>query len=192
MSRFWIGVIVGGVLVPAGIVAVVYLGLLPAAANDPSMRFEPALAQAGLFFRIERQAPNRDVSTMPTADLLAGADVYQKNCAVCHALPNQEQGPVGAGMFPRAPRLFSPDGMVTDDSAGETYWKVKNGIRLSGMPSFEKILSEDQMWDVAALVKRADKLPPEVMDALKPQPESGAVQPGAPPPTLPPVPQKSK
>ncbi|HTZ74217.1 MAG TPA: cytochrome c [Candidatus Aquilonibacter sp.] len=192
MSRFWVGVIIGVVLVPAIIVAVVYLGVLPAAANDPSMQFEPALAEAGLFFRIERQAPSHDVSGMSTADLLAGADVYQKNCAVCHALPDQEQGPVGSGMFPRAPRLFSPDGMVTDDSVGETYWKVKNGIRLSGMPSFEKVLSEDQMWDVAALVKRADKLPPEVMDALKPQPEPGAAQ--AEPPATPATakPQKSK
>ncbi len=186
MSRFWVGVIIGVVLVPVVIVAVVYLGLLPAAANDPSMGFEPALAEAGLFFRIERQAPSRDVSGMSTADLLAGADVYQKNCAVCHALPNQDQGPVGAGMFPRAPRLFSPDGMVTDDPAGETYWKVKNGIRLSGMPSFEKVLNEDQMWDVAAVVRRADKLPPEVMDALKPQPEAGIAQPPAA------QPQKSK
>jgi len=179
MSRFWIGVIIGVVLVPAIVVAVVYSGVLPAAANDGSMGFEPALADAGLFFRIEREAPSRDVSGMSTADLRTGADVYQKNCAVCHALPNQEQGPVGAGMFPRAPRLFSPDGMVTDDAAGETYWKVKNGIRLSGMPSFEKTLSEDQMWDVAALVKSADKLPPEVMDALKPQPEPSAAQPPA-------------
>ena len=57
---------------------------------------------------------------------------------------------------------------VGDDPAGVTYWKVKNGIRLSGMPSFEKSLSDMQVWQVAALVARADKLPPQVMDALKP------------------------
>jgi thiosulfate dehydrogenase len=188
MMRFWIGVILGVLLFPVAVVAVAYFGLLPAAANDPSMRFEPAIADAGLFARIERQAPNRDVSGMSTADLVAGAGVYQKNCAVCHAVPGQLQGPVGAGMFPRAPRLFSPDGMVTDDSASETYWKVKNGIRLAGMPSFGKVLSEDQVWQVAAVAKRADKLPPEALDALKPQPAT----PSAPAVQVRPTPAKTK
>lgn len=169
MGRFVIGLILGVVVIPAVVLLAIYLAVLPAAANDPSMRFEPLLAQAGLFARIEREAPSRDVSGMSTADLVAGASVYQDRCAMCHALPGQPPGPVGAGMFPRAPQLLSPDGMVTDDAAGETYWKVKNGIRLSGMPSFASVLSEDQMWQVTAVVKRADKLPPEVMDALKPK-----------------------
>lgn len=175
--KLWAGVIVGIFLFPAIVVAVVYLGLLPAAANDSSMRFEPLIAEAGLFARIEREAPSRDVSSMSTNDLVAGADVYQKNCAVCHGLPGEEPNIVGGGMLPSAPRLLSPDGMVTGDSAGETYWKVKNGIRLSGMPSFSKALSDQQMWQVTAVVKRADKLPSEVMDALKPQPSTASPAP---------------
>jgi thiosulfate dehydrogenase len=185
VSKFWSGVLVGVILFVVLVVAVVYTGMLPAAANDPSMRFEPLIAQAGLAARIARQAPNRDVSSTSTADLVAGAGVYQNNCAACHGLPNQEQGPVGAGMFPTAPRLFSPDGMVTDDSAGETYWKVKNGIRLSGMPSFEKVLTDEQIWDVAAVVKRADRLPADVMDTLKPQPAPPTQQTA--PPNVPPA-----
>ena len=168
--RFWTGVVIGILLFPVIVAAVLYLGWLPAAANDSSMRFEPLIAEAGLFARIEREAPSRDVSSMSTSDLVAGANIYQKNCAVCHSLPNQEESVVGGGMLPSAPRLLSPDGMVTGDSAGETYWKVKNGIRLSGMPSFSKALSDEQMWQVTAVVKRADKLPPEVMDELKPPP----------------------
>jgi thiosulfate dehydrogenase len=167
-KKFWIGLIVGVLLVPVIFVLAALLGLMPAAATDRSMPFEPLIAQAGLFARIEREAPKRDVSGMSTAELVAGAGIYQKNCAVCHALPGQSQEQIGAGMFPHAPQLMSADGMVTDDEAGETYWKVKNGIRLTGMPSFAASLSEDQMWQVTAVVKRADKLPPEVMDALKP------------------------
>jgi thiosulfate dehydrogenase len=168
--RFWAGLVIGIVLFPAIVVGVVYLGLLPAAANDSSMRFEPLIAEAGLFARIEREAPSRDVSSMSTKDLVAGANIYQKSCAVCHGLPGKDRTVVGGGMFPSAPHLLSPDGMVTGDSAGETYWKVKNGIRLSGMPSFAKVLSDEQTWQVTAVVKRADKLPAEVMNALEPQP----------------------
>src|SRR5215831_9919879 len=169
-KKFWVGLIVGIFVPPVLFVAAALLGLLPAAASDKSLPFEPLLAQAGLFARIHKEAPNRDVSGMTTADLVAGANVYQRSCAVCHALPGQPVAPIGAGMFPRAPQLLSPNGMVTDDEAGETYWKVKNGIRLTGMPSFAADLTEQQMWQVTAVVKRADKLPPEALDALKPQP----------------------
>jgi mono/diheme cytochrome c family protein len=34
---------------------------------------------------------------------------------------------------------------------------VKNGIRLTGMPAFQHILSDEQMWDVALLLKAADQ-----------------------------------
>ena len=97
-----------------------------------------------------------------------GRTAYQKNCAMCHGLPNQPRPAIASTMFPPAPELFSQKGMVTDDPAGETYWKVKNGIRLTAMPSFKDMLSDDQIWQVAAVVSRADKLPPEAQDALKP------------------------
>jgi mono/diheme cytochrome c family protein len=119
---------------------------------------------------------------MPTADLVAGAQAYQKNCAMCHGLPNEPPPAIASTMFPPAPELFAQKGMVTDDPAGETYWKVKNGIRLTGMPSFKNVLSDDQIGQVAAAVSRADKLPPEAQDALKP-----AAPPSAPPPSAAPT-----
>jgi mono/diheme cytochrome c family protein len=82
-------------------------------------------------------------------------------------------------MFPEAPQLLTPEGMVTDDPVGVTFWKVQNGIRLSGMPSFESTLNDQQKWDVSAFLARADKLPPEAQEALKPVPESAV--PAAPP-----------
>ncbi len=116
---------------------------------------------------------------MPTADLVNGAGVYQKNCAFCHGLPQQPASTASQGMFPRAPQLFTQQESVSDDPAGVTYWKVKNGIRLTGMPAFKAGLSEDQMWQVAALLSRSDQLPPEVLEALKPQPPPILISAGA-------------
>ncbi len=56
---------------------------------------------------------------------------------------------------------------MTDDPVGVTYWKVQNGIRLSGMPSFASILKDQQKWDVSALLARANRLPAEAQQALK-------------------------
>jgi hypothetical protein len=63
--------------------------------------------------------------------------------------------------------------MVTDDPVGVTYWKVSNGIRMTGMPGFGEMLTKDQLWQVSMVLKHADKLPPSVQSALtKPAPAS--------------------
>jgi mono/diheme cytochrome c family protein len=57
---------------------------------------------------------------------------------------------------------------VSDDPPGETYWKVANGIRLTGMPAFDKLLNPTQIWQVSLLLANADKpLPSRVMDLTK-------------------------
>jgi thiosulfate dehydrogenase len=68
-------------------------------------------------------------------------------------------------MFPKPPQLFEGHG-VTDDPAGETYWKAKNGIRLTGMPGFGASLSEQQLWQVSLLLAHADKLPSSAQKVL--------------------------
>ena len=69
-------------------------------------------------------------------------------------------------MAPHPPQLFQGGG-VTDDPAGETYWKVTNGIRMTGMPAFGHILSEDQRWQVTLTLSNANKLPVDVLTYLK-------------------------
>jgi mono/diheme cytochrome c family protein len=68
-------------------------------------------------------------------------------------------------MFPAPPHLFRGMG-VTDDEPWETYWKVENGIRLTGMPGFKGRLSETQIWQVTVLVKNADKISDAAKAAL--------------------------
>jgi thiosulfate dehydrogenase len=99
------------------------------------------------------------------ANYLAGVDLYKQHCAVCHGLPLVPKTAIATGMYPQPPRLLEGKG-VTDDEPGESYWKIFNGIRLSGMPGFSKSLSETQMWQIALLVKNADKLPTSAKAAL--------------------------
>ena len=169
--------IAGLIIVP--IAAAVYLfgGLVPVAATDGPMPFEKRVANDSLHARLRREAPQRDLSTFTTADQLAGADLYKKNCAFCHGLPKQPAPPWASGMYPHAPQLFTAEGTVTDDPVGVTFWKVQNGIRLTGMPSFKASLTDQQMWQVAVIPALADKLPAEVLDALKPQTAADAPAP---------------
>jgi mono/diheme cytochrome c family protein len=68
-------------------------------------------------------------------------------------------------MAPKPPQLFKGMG-VTDDEHWETYWKVENGIRMTGMPGFKGRLTEPEIWQVTQLVKNADKIMPTVKAEL--------------------------
>lgn len=168
MKTFLAGLVIGLVILPLALIIYVKSGRIPVAVSDSPLPFEAQLAHGGLHARIAREAPQRDASAFVTSDLVSGAEVYQKNCAFCHGLPQQPPSAAGRGMFPHAPQLFTAAETVTDDPAGVTFWKVKNGIRLTGMPGFKGALMDEQMWQVCALLARADKLPPEGLDALKP------------------------
>ncbi len=176
MEKFVGGIIVGLILVPLVVAVYLFSGLAPAAVSDHPFPFERLIAGAALAARIHREAPKRDLATFTTADLMAGAQTYRRGCG-CHGMLEKDTHPEPE-MYPSPPHLLLPDGYVTDDPVGETYWKIKNGIRMTAMPSFKTVLSDDQMWQTAALVAQADKLPPEVLDILK--------QPLFPPPAAPP------
>ena len=168
-ARFLLGVLVGLAILPAALYLYVATGHAPVATADAAMPMETFFAKIGRKSRIKAEQPKRDLSTFSTADLAAGADIYQRDCAFCHGLPNQPKPDAAKGMFPHAPQLLDKDDMVTDDPVGESFWKVKNGIRLSGMPGFKQSLSEAQMWQVSALLAKADQLPPEVSGKLQPK-----------------------
>ena len=169
--RFLMGLVIGLLLVPIGAFFYLHYGNPPVAVADPAFPFEKQIVHVPLHARIEKDMP-KSVPIQPTADnLTAGAQIYHQNCAFCHGLNNQNST-VAPHMYPHAPQLWHAHGSnnvvgVSDDPPGETYWKVANGIRLTGMPSFEQVLSSTQMWQVSLLLAHANKsLPQPAMDIL--------------------------
>ena len=140
-------------------------GYAPVATSDPDMPFEKMLAHKALGARIDKEMPKSAPIQGDEVNLLAGAAIYREHCGVCHGMPGQAKTAIATGMYPQPPKLMEGKG-VTDDEPGESYWKVANGIRLTGMPGFRATLTETQMWQVSLLVAQADKLPKAVTDAL--------------------------
>ena len=176
MKAFIVGVIIGVILIPVGVYVYFAGGFAPVATSSEPMPFEKMLAHKGLNARVDKEAPKNVPVPLDETNYSAGAQVYKDNCAVCHGLPGQPATPIANGMFPKPPQLFHGKG-VTDDPAGETYWKVANGIRMTGMPGFRQTLSETQMWQTSILLANADKLPPNVKSSLSspnPQPSTNS------------------
>ncbi|HET9793362.1 MAG TPA: cytochrome c [Thermoanaerobaculia bacterium] len=165
LKGFVLGIVLTGLLAAGGAYWYFASGRAPVAASAPPMPFEKTFARMGLHAYLNKLPHPKPQVPADDANLLAGARVYKDNCAVCHTLPGMDRSSIARGMFPPPPPLFQGKG-VTDDEEWETYWKVENGIRMSGMPEFKGSLTETQIWQVTVLVKNADKLPPAVRSDL--------------------------
>lgn len=171
MARFFLGLILGIVLIPFAVWVWFEFGHPPVAVSDSPLPFERVITHVPLNARIHGEMVKNPPIQADENNLIAGAQIYRDQCSACHGYWGKHSS-FGAHMFPRAPQLFDKhkNGAigVSDDPAGETEWKVANGIRLTGMPSYKSILNDTQMWQVSLALANADKLPPAAMDAVKP------------------------
>ncbi len=177
MGKFVVGVILGLVLMPLAVLAWFHWGNPPVAVADPPLPMERQITHVALNARIDRQKPDTVPIQADEANLTAGAGIYHDQCAACHGFYGKASS-FGPHMFPRAPELWKKHKNgnvvgVSDDPPGETYWKVDNGIRLTGMPAYKDVLTDTQIWQVTLLLANADKpLPPAALAIVRDEPPS--------------------
>jgi mono/diheme cytochrome c family protein len=94
------------------------------------------------------------------ATIRAGAKAFAtRGCVSCHGGPGAAWEKFSEGLNPGPPDLKE---VAPDLQPREIFWVVKNGIRMTGMPSFGAIGVPDQeIWSIAAFVKKL----PTVSDA---------------------------
>ncbi len=171
MARFLLGLLIGIILIPLCVFAYFKWGKVPVAVNDPPFPQERLVTAVPLDARIDRELVKNPPIQPNEENFLAGAHIYADQCAVCHGF-HGKPSVVGTHEFPTAPALWEKHRRgdvvgVSDDPPGETYWKVVNGIRLTGMPAYKDVLNDTQAWQVSLLLANADKaLPPSVVSIL--------------------------
>src|ERR1035437_7961782 len=161
MGRVPLGILLGIVLVPVAVLGWLWFGKVPVAVADPPLPQERLLTGIPLNARIGRELVKSPPIQADEDNLVAGAHVYSEKCAVCHGFHGKPSA-FGAHMFPDAPPLWEKHANnavvgVSDNPPGETYWKVANGIRLTGMPAYKQMLTDTEMWQVSLLVAKADQ-----------------------------------
>src|SRR5665213_183879 len=157
--------LLGLVALPLVVLLYFKIGSPPVAVADKPFPFEKQIVSVPLNARIDAEMPKSAPISPTPANLNAGAQIYQDKCEFCHGTADSPSS-TGKSMYPSAPQLWArhKNGVVgvSDDPVGATYWRVKNGIRLTGMPSYSKLLSDTQVWQVSLLLSVADKpLPAE-------------------------------
>ena len=93
------------------------------------------------------------------ATIQAGARAFaQRGCTNCHGGPGVDWAKFSEGLHPDPPDLKD----VADDEPRMLFWVIKNGINMTGMPSFQKAGVEDnEIWQIVAFVKKIGSVKPE-------------------------------
>lgn len=163
-GKLFLGFLLGIVVVVAAGFLYFRFGALPVAVADAPFPFERQITKLPLHARIDREIKTPPFGT--SEDVFEdGAHLYMAQCASCHGTPGHDVAHAKY-MYPHAPQLWKKHAKgnavgSSNDEPGETYWKIANGIRLSGMPAYNQILSDAQMWQVTLLLKNADKTLPD-------------------------------
>jgi mono/diheme cytochrome c family protein len=164
---FFIGMVLGWILLPLAALLYLRFGYVPVAVNGPVIPFEELLAGTAVQARIARDAPAKAAIPASEENLAAGAKLYREQCVECHGLPGGAGTPAAKGMYPPPPQFFERMAMG-NDPVGQNYWIVANGIRLTGMPGYKGSLTDQQLWQLAQFLSNRSQLPASASAALSP------------------------
>jgi mono/diheme cytochrome c family protein len=150
MKRWIFAVFIVLALAVAAIVGVTQIRL--DALQEPG-RVETFLATLAKRLLISRSS-HEGIPPAPTnlqESIGQGDKLYATDCSMCHGGDGRTPTDSGRWMYPRASDLTSP--AVRRYSDRELFWIVKNGIRLSGMPAFGKVESDEHIWNLVHYLK---------------------------------------
>ncbi len=87
------------------------------------------------------------------AKVQAGARAFNElGCVHCHGAPGIKWSKFSEGLHPDPPDLKDVVGAATPS---QLFWVIKNGINMTGMPSFAAAgATDDQLWAAVAYLKK--------------------------------------
>lgn len=152
------------ILVAVGIAAVsvfVWSGSYNIAANAPHWDITHRVLETVRERSIE--AHSKGITIPPLSDpklLQQGISEFHETCRLCHGAPGVPREPFAMGLYPSPPNLASPHLQEELKEAG-IFWVVKNGLKMTGMPSFSSTADDQEIWGVVAFLKRLPNLKSE-------------------------------
>lgn len=154
-------------------------GFLPANADAPPPALEIWAARRALHASLAREA-QRGTGPLAVNDenIIAGIKLYAANCAVCHGAADGAPSSIARGLYQRPPQLALRG--VQDELEGEIHWKIKRGIRLTGMPAYGPSLNDNEIWKLTVFLKHMNALAPKAAAAWKNVPSAGGKSPSKP------------
>lgn len=144
-----------GVGAMGGALVVMFSGLVNVAADEQHGALVHWVLTTTRKYAVRAAAADISVPHLSDSALVArGAGSYGQMCSTCHGAPGLNPSVVGLGLNPAPPRLRML-GFSRREDAAATFWVVKHGIRMTGMPAFGKTHSDAQLWELVAFLQKS-------------------------------------
>jgi len=165
MRNFILGVVVTLAVLILGGLGAALLGFIPMQANVQPPRWERHLAMRAVDEYTDRHAGNVNSPVLPSAEnLIDGMKIYAANCTGCHGGLDKKPAAQAGSFYPPVPQLVQNP---PDDPDSHNYFIIRNGIRYTGMPAWDKILSDQDIWKVTIFLSHMEKLPAPAQEFWK-------------------------
>lgn len=106
---------------------------------------------------ISARAENMEVPNLADIGRIKrGAANYDAMCAQCHLAPGVDSSELYEGLNPKPPVLYKDADFASNPN--ETFWVIKNGIKMTGMPAWGINNSDEQIWDMISLIAALDTM----------------------------------
>ena len=170
MKGFLLGFVTALLVLVMGGYAYLKLGLAEVRGDVPVSELETYLMRTAVHAAVRRNAPELR-SPVPATDvnLITGGKMYLEQCAGCHGTPGK-QPKYPDGLNPPVPQLPTAG---TEYTESQVFWVAKHGIRRTGMFSNGLWDSDEELWALAAYIKRMNRLPQHVKEELEKTSNSG-------------------
>jgi cytochrome c553 len=146
-------------VVPLGVFAFVKSGLFNVGASSPHTKFTEWITHETMIHSVRRHAASVDAPPPFTqGQVVGGFCAYQAHCAACHGATAVARKQWAGGMEPAPPYLLDVQQRFTPE---QLFWIVKNGIKMTGMPSWSGSMSDAEIWSIVAWLEVSPKLPPQ-------------------------------
>lgn len=151
-------------LVAAGL-AFVFSGLYNVAADDehtnPVQWILRTTQSRSVHRRAEEVKPPAWMASPDPSVVRRGLLHYEDACAVCHGAPGLPISPIGQGLNPPPPELSSHA-----EEPGESFWIIKHGIKMTGMPSFGATYDDEEIWAIVAFLQAMPEMTKEEYESM--------------------------
>jgi len=157
MRGFLLGVVVTLIVVFGGGYWLLVTGRVDSRAipNRPSP-FESRLAMQSMDEWVDAHAPKQNNPFQPTMEnVMDGSMIYDKNCALCHGSLKDPESRMKNKFYPPVPQLMT---RTPDDPDSNLFYITKYGVKLTAMPGWDAVLSDDEIWKTVLFLKNSEKM----------------------------------
>jgi mono/diheme cytochrome c family protein len=145
-------ILIAGVVVVLGGLALIYSGFYDVAATAPHWPVTRWVLETARTRSIKAHAAGIEapLGLDDPAKILIGVEHFAAHCAVCHGAPGVPKGDIARGFYPSPPDLAKAAPLYRP---GELFWILKHGIKMTGMPAWSDH-SNEELWATVAFLEK--------------------------------------